>query len=65
MADIEAENGVIHVIDKVLVPSNFTLKTMEENTEMPKTGVIELTTIITLSIISLAAAFVLKKRIFG
>ena len=65
MADIEAENGVIHVIDKVLVPSNFTLKAMEENTEMPKTGVIELTTIITLSIISLAAAFVLKKRIFG
>lgn len=65
VADIEAENGVIHVIDKVLVPSNFTLKAMEENTEMPKTGVIELTTIITLSIISLAAAFVLKKRIFG
>ena len=64
-ADIEAENGVIHVIDKVLVPSNFTLKAVEENTEMPKTGVIELTTIITLSIISLAAAFVLKKRIFG
>lgn len=64
-ADIEAENGVIHVIDKVLVPSNFNIKEIEEQTEMPKTGVIELTTIIGLSIITLAAAFIVKKRIYG
>lgn len=29
-ADIEATNGVIHVIDQVLVPSDFTLDTMED-----------------------------------
>ncbi|MDY0237133.1 MAG: fasciclin domain-containing protein [Gudongella sp.] len=64
-ADLEAGNGVIHVIDKVLVPSNFTLQTMEADTEMPKTGVIDLTPIIGISIMTLAAAFLLKKKIYG
>lgn len=32
---------------------------------MPKTGLIELTTIIGLSIITIAAAFIVKKRIYG
>ena len=64
-ADIEAGNGVVHVIDKVLVPADFKLQVVEENTEMPKTGVLELTSIMGLSIIALAAAFVMKKRIFG
>lgn len=64
-ADIEAGNGVVHVIDKVLVPADFKLQVVEENTEMPKTGVLQLTSIMGLSIIALAAAFVMKKRIFG
>lgn len=38
-ADIEASNGVIHVIDTVLVPSNFTLQEVDlEESEAPQTG---------------------------
>lgn len=45
--DIEATNGVVHVIDTVLVPSNFKLQAvdMEEDT-VAKTGVESNTTII-------------------
>jgi transforming growth factor-beta-induced protein len=38
-ADVEASNGVIHVIDTVLVPEGFTLHEVEHDTEIPKTGV--------------------------
>ncbi|MBN2882430.1 MAG: fasciclin domain-containing protein [Clostridia bacterium] len=38
-ADVEASNGVIHVIDTVLVPEGFTLQEVEHDTEIPKTGV--------------------------
>lgn len=37
-ADIEASNGVIHVIDSVLVPSDFTLQNVNMDEEIPKTG---------------------------
>ncbi|MBN1622991.1 MAG: fasciclin domain-containing protein [Clostridia bacterium] len=37
--DVEASNGVIHVIDTVLVPEGFTLQEVEHDTEIPKTGV--------------------------
>lgn len=38
--DIEASNGVIHVIDSVLVPSNFTLQDVDmEEDDVPQTGV--------------------------
>ena len=37
-ADIQAVNGVIHVIDKILVPSNFMLQDVEEDTVIPYTG---------------------------
>ncbi|WP_084676345.1 fasciclin domain-containing protein [Carnobacterium pleistocenium] len=37
--DIEATNGVVHVIDTVLVPSNFTLQEVDmEETEVAQTG---------------------------
>lgn len=34
-ADIEGSNGVIHVIDSVLVPSDFVLETEEEQEPVP------------------------------
>lgn len=38
--DIEATNGVIHVVDEVLVPSNFELQEVDmEEVDVPKTGV--------------------------
>ena len=42
-ADIQAVNGVIHVIDKILVPTNFTLQEIEEDTVIPYTGTTNVT----------------------
>ena len=39
-ADIKATNGVIHVIDKILVPANFKLQEVKlDTTKAPKTGI--------------------------
>jgi len=37
-ADLEGSNGVIHVIDTVLVPSDFALQNVNMDEEIPKTG---------------------------
>lgn len=56
--DIEASNGVIHVIDTVLVPSNFTLQDVEmEEDEVPATG-IESNTFLLVGMIATAGAFI-------
>ncbi|SFC52295.1 Uncaracterized surface protein containing fasciclin (FAS1) repeats [Alkalibacterium subtropicum] len=56
--DIEASNGVIHVIDTVLVPEGFELQDVDmEEDEVPETG-IESNTLLLAGMIATAAAFV-------
>ena len=62
-ADIKAGNGVVHVIDTVLVPTNFVYQAVEENTDIPKTGTVGLTGIAIASIMTLAGAGIARKRI--
>lgn len=62
LADLEAENGVIHVIDTVLVPANFTYQAAEEQVEIPATGVSGLNILISLSIISLLGYILVPKK---
>ncbi|SFC52243.1 Uncaracterized surface protein containing fasciclin (FAS1) repeats [Alkalibacterium subtropicum] len=55
--DIEASNGVIHVIDTVLVPENFELQEVDmEEDDVPATG-IESNSILLFGMIAAAAAF--------
>lgn len=61
-ADIEASNGVIHVIDEVLVPQGFALQSVEEDTELPKTGDIGMLPLVISSMIGLAGYAVTRKK---
>lgn len=62
-ADLLAQNGVVHVVDSVLVPSNFVYQAVEADEELPQTGTMNLTSIFIFSIIGLAAIMVVKKRV--
>src|SRR5690554_5022209 len=65
-ADIEATNGVIHVIDSILVPADFVLSAEEEAmVVLPSTGSNDLTTIFGIGIITIIGLVTLRKRIFG
>lgn len=61
LADIEAGNGVVHVVDAVLVPSNFSYQAVAQDQAMPQTGVSDLTIYLILSIIVLGALVVYRK----
>lgn len=67
-ADIEASNGVIHVIDTVMVPSNFNYQPMMTTQEspaptLPATGSTgELTPLLGLGIIALGGLLIGKKK---
>jgi len=66
LADLEAENGVVHVIDYVLVPSNFNYQLVEEGVEeaeemIPATGVTSIYILSTLSLLSIVG-FILARR---
>ena len=61
--DIVAGNGVVHVIDTVLVPTNFVYQAVSENTSIPKTGGMDLMPLAVASIMTLAGAGILRKRI--
>lgn len=63
--DIDATNGVIHVIDTVLVPSNFTLQEVDMETETVADTGIESNATLLISILltsALLLIIVLKKK---
>lgn len=62
-ADIEAGNGVVHVIDTVMIPQNFAYQAIEDDNEIPKTGSVGLTPFILTGIMTLAGAGIIRKRI--
>lgn len=67
-ADIEATNGVIHVIDAVLVPESFVLEDitdMPEVTDMPNTGGESLYTPMIWIGILLAITLLIRKRLLA
>jgi transforming growth factor-beta-induced protein len=61
-ADIEATNGVVHVIDKILVPADFTLQEVNMTEELPKTGDIGLIPFTLLGIFSLGTLGFLNRK---
>lgn len=63
-ADLKATNGVIHVIDKILVPSNFKLQDVKlDATTAPKTGIpVVFPFLITSAMTAGAALMVFKKK---
>lgn len=64
-ADLKATNGVIHVIDKILVPANFKLQTVDmTKTEAPKTGIpAAFPFLMTAALTAGAALLVFKKKV--
>jgi uncharacterized surface protein with fasciclin (FAS1) repeats len=61
-ADIEATNGVVHVIDSILVPQSFQLQEVAMTEELPKTGVVGLMPIGIIGMVGLAATIIGKKQ---
>ncbi len=63
-ADLEATNGVIHVIDKVLVPKDFKLQAVDMGaTTAPKTGIpASFPFLMTAALTAGAALLVFKKK---
>jgi transforming growth factor-beta-induced protein len=61
-ADIEASNGVVHVIDRVLVPTNFELQAVDMDESLPQTGDLGLLPYGLLGITSLSAIILMNKR---
>lgn len=61
--DLEDVNGVVHVIDTVLVPSNFNYQVVEQNMDISITGVFDLTYLGIITIIVLLGAVVVKRKI--
>jgi transforming growth factor-beta-induced protein len=62
LADLEATNGVVHVIDKILVPSDFMLQEVDMNEDLPQTGDLSLIPLGLLGIFSLGGFVFSRKR---
>lgn len=63
VVDLEAGNGVVHVIDTVLVPGNFTYQAVAHNTSIPKTGTMDLTPFGIIATITLLGAIAIRRKI--
>jgi uncharacterized surface protein with fasciclin (FAS1) repeats len=61
-ADIEASNGVVHVIDSILVPASFALQNVEMQESLPKTGVVSLLPLGILGMLGVAGFAVTTKK---
>lgn len=61
-ADLEGSNGVIHVIDTVLVPSDFTLQEVSMAEEIPKTGDVGLIPFAFVGIMSIGGYALMKRK---
>lgn len=61
-ADIEASNGVVHVIDSVLVPSNFQLQEVGMEESLPQTGDFSILPYGLFGIASLSGILLISKR---
>lgn len=62
-ADVEAANGVIHIIDTVLVPENFALQEVNlEESEAPQTGLPAAVPFFFTAAVTAAGALVLFKK---
>jgi transforming growth factor-beta-induced protein len=62
LADLEATNGVVHVIDSVLVPSDFTLQSVDMSEDLPQTGDLSLIPYTLLGILGLSGLAISKKK---
>ena len=61
-ADLEGSNGVIHVIDSVLVPSDFALQNVSMDEEIPKTGDVGLLPYAFVGIMSISGYALMKRK---
>lgn len=61
-ADVEATNGVVHVIDEVLVPQGFSLQEVQMAEAMPKTGVPGMLPVILMGIVGAAGLLWSRKN---
>lgn len=62
LADLEATNGVVHVIDSVLVPSDFALQSVDMEESLPQTGDLGLIPYTLLGIFSLGTFGLLNRK---
>jgi transforming growth factor-beta-induced protein len=62
LADLEATNGVVHVIDSVLIPADFEYMATDMMEDLPKTGELSLIPFVLLGILSLGGYSLINKK---